>query len=151
MRTAASSARWSTTTVTARHGALSPSGRNHSAAAIQHAGHAADGDGRKLFAVPKKKPEPGDYVARALAAWTKQHVTKDPFEKILREGYSNDEMTNIVLRAAVNPAMTTVATWAAELVQTSNVDFLDRLIPNFIFPQLKAMGIELHVRQQRAC
>jgi HK97 family phage major capsid protein/HK97 family phage prohead protease len=99
----------------------------------------ADG-GRKLFAVPKKKPEPGDYVARALAAWTKQHVTKDPFEKILRDGYGNDEMTNIVLRAAVNPAMTTVATWAAELVQTSNVDFLDRLIPNFIFPQLKAMG-----------
>ena len=97
-------------------------------------------DGRKLFAVPRKKPEPGDYVARALAAWTKQHVTKDPFEKILREGYNNDEATNIVLRAAVNPAMTTVATWAAELVQTSNVDFLDRLIPNFIFPQLKAMG-----------
>src|SRR5580765_1358896 len=97
-------------------------------------------DGRKLFAVPRKKPEPGDYVARALAAWTKQHVTKDPFEKILREGYNNDEATNIVLRAAVNPAMTTVATWAAELVQTSNVDFLDRLIPNHIFPQLKAMG-----------
>ena len=90
--------------------------------------------------MPRKKPEPGDYVARALAAWTKQHVTKDPFEKILREGYNNDEATNIVLRAAVNPAMTTVATWAAELVQTSNVDFLDRLIPNFIFPQLKAMG-----------
>ena len=97
-------------------------------------------DGRKLFAVPKKKIEPGDYVGRALAAWTKQHVTKDPFDKILREGYGNDEATNIVLRAAVNPAMTTVATWAAELVQTSNVDYLDRLIPNFIYPQLKAMG-----------
>jgi HK97 family phage major capsid protein len=97
-------------------------------------------DARKLFAVPKKKVEPGDYVARALAAWTVQHVTKDPFEKIMREGYGNDEKTNIILRAAVNPAMTTVATWAAELVQTSNVDFLDRLIPNFIYPQLKAMG-----------
>lgn len=96
--------------------------------------------GRKLFAIPRKKLEPGDYVARALAAWTKAHVTKDPIEKILRDGYGNDEMTNVVLRAAVNPAMTTVATWAAELVQTSNVDYLDRLIPNFIFPQLKAMG-----------
>src|SRR4029077_3403421 len=97
-------------------------------------------DERKLFAVPKKKIEPGDYVGRALSAWATKHVTKDPFDKILREGYGNDEATNIVLRAAVNPAMTTVATWAAELVQTSNVDFLDRLIPNFIFPQLKAMG-----------
>ena len=91
------------------------------------------GDGRKLFAVPKKKLEPGDHVARALAAWTKAHVTKDPIDKVMRDGYGNDEMTNVVLRAAVNPAMTTVATWAAELVQTSNVDFLDRLIPNFIF------------------
>jgi len=99
-----------------------------------------NGDGRKLFAVPKKKLEPGDHLARALAAWTKAHVTKDPIEKILRDGYGNDEMTSIVLRAAVNPAMTTVATWAAELVQTSNVDYLDRLIPNFIFPPLKAMG-----------
>ena len=97
-------------------------------------------DGRKLFAIPKKKLEPGDHLARALAAWTKAHVTKDPLDKILRDGYGNDEMTNVVLRAAVNPAMTTVATWAAELVQTSNVDFLDRLIPNFIYPQLKAMG-----------
>jgi len=99
-----------------------------------------NGDGRKLFALPKKKLEPGDHLARALAAWTKAHVTKDPLDKVLRDGYGNDEMTNIVLRAAVNPAMTTIATWAAELVQTSNVDYLDRLIPNFIFPQLKAMG-----------
>ena len=98
------------------------------------------GDGRKLFAIPKKKLEPGDHLARALAAWTKAHVTKDPIDKVLRDSYGADEMTNVVLRAAVNPAMTTVATWAAELVQTSNVDYLDRLIPNFIFPQLKALG-----------
>jgi len=101
---------------------------------------APQGDGRKLFAVPKKKIESGDYVARALAAWTKAHVTKDPVDKVMRDSYGSDEMTYAVLRAAVNPANTTVATWAAELIQTSNVDFLDRLIPNFIFPQLKAMG-----------
>ena len=107
---------------------------------VSHATTMSEHDGRKLFAVPKKNIADGDYVARALAIWTKQHVTKDPFEKILRDGYGNDEKTNIVLRAAVNPAMTTVATWAAELVQTSNVDYLDRLIPNFVYPQLKAMG-----------
>ena len=47
-------------------------------------------DGRKLFAIPKKKLEPGDHLARALAAWTKAHVTKDPIDKILRDGYGND-------------------------------------------------------------
>src|SRR5262249_60452532 len=103
-----------------------------------------DQDGRKLFAVPRKKIEGGDYVARALAAWTRSEITKDPLEKSLREMYGGDqaaEITGLVLRAAVNPAATTVATWAAELVQTSNVDFLDRLIPDFVYPQLAAMGV----------
>jgi len=102
---------------------------------------ASDADVRRLFAMPKKKVDPGDYVLRALACWTKSHVTKDPLEQVARDLYRGDEVTNVVLRAAVNPAQTTVATWAAELVQTSNVDFLDRLIPTFIYPQLAAMGV----------
>lgn len=103
-----------------------------------------DQDGRKLFAVPRKKIEAGDYLARALAAWTKSEITKDPLDKSLREMYGADnaaEITGMVLRAAVNPAATTVATWAAELVQTSNVDYLDRLIPDFVYPQLTGMGV----------
>jgi HK97 family phage prohead protease/HK97 family phage major capsid protein len=96
---------------------------------------------RKLFALPKKKVEPGEYVMRALAVWSKSQVTKDPLDKSLRDMYSSDEFTGAVLRAAVNPAQTTVATWAAELVQTSNADFLDRLIPNSIYAPLAAAGV----------
>lgn len=99
------------------------------------------GETRRMFALPKKKIEPGDYVMRALACWSKSQATKDTLDKSLREMYGGDEATGIVLRAAVNPANTTVATWAAELVQTSNVDFLDRLIPDAIYPQLAGMGV----------
>jgi HK97 family phage major capsid protein/HK97 family phage prohead protease len=100
-----------------------------------------DMEGRRLFAIPKKKVEAGDYTFRALACWTKSHANKDPLEKSLREMYGGDELTGMVLRAAVNPAMTTVATWAAELVQTSNVDFLDRLMPSSIYAPLAAAGV----------
>lgn len=98
-------------------------------------------DPRKPFAfAAKKKPEPEDYVYRALTAWSSSVGSRDPLEKVLRDRYQNDEPTNIVLRAAVNPAMTSVAGWAQELVQTANVGFLDRLIPNFIYPALSAAG-----------
>ncbi len=79
----------------------------------------------------------------SLVSWAKATALREPdIIKQMREIYPShiDEQMQVVLRAAVNPAMTTVATWAAELVQTENVGFLDRLIPNFIYPQLSGMG-----------
>ena len=43
-------------------------------------------------------------------------------------------------KSAVNPAMTTVATWAAELAQTVTLDIADRLIPESTFVQLRGLG-----------
>ena len=45
-------------------------------------------------------------------------------------------------KAAVNPATTTVATWAAELAQTVTVDIADRLLPESVFVQLRGRGTE---------
>jgi HK97 family phage prohead protease len=97
---------------------------------------------RRPFAMPKKKtPEPEDFVYRALTCWSISNgPERPPLERALRERYGNDEATGVVLRAAVNPAQTGVAGWASELVQTSNVGFLDRLIPNFIYPTLSGRG-----------
>ena len=95
---------------------------------------------RRLFAAPKKLAT-GDHLCRALAVWAKSQATKDPIEKTFRDMYGQDESTFAVLRAAVNPAMTSVATWAAELTTTENVGFLDRLIPDFIYPRLAAKGV----------
>ena len=48
-------------------------------------------------------------------------------DDVLRERYPGDEGTGIVLRAAMAPAQTTVAGWAAELVATAIADFLGQL------------------------
>jgi HK97 family phage prohead protease len=97
---------------------------------------------RRPFAMPaKKKLEPEDYMYRALATWASAQTLREPLEKVLSERYGNDEATGIVLRAAVNPALTTVAGWASELTQTVNVGFMDRLLPNSIYPSLAGRGV----------
>lgn len=99
-------------------------------------------DVRRIYATPKKKTEPGDYYFRALSAWTKSQANHDAdLGKTLREMYGSDELTGIVLRAAVNPAATTVATWAAELVHTDTSGFLDRLMLDSIYLPLANMGV----------
>jgi HK97 family phage major capsid protein/HK97 family phage prohead protease len=99
----------------------------------------------RLPAQPKRKLEFSDHQFRALAAWTKAQAAHDPdLGRTLRDmyqGHNASEITNMVLRAAVNPANTTVATWAAELIATETMPFLDRLIPDSIFLPLAGMGV----------
>jgi HK97 family phage major capsid protein/HK97 family phage prohead protease len=103
------------------------------------------GETIRIPAAPRKQLEFSDHQFRALAAWTKAQAAHDPdMGRTLRELYSHAgerEITNMVLRAAVNPANTTVATWAAELVATDTKPFLDRLIPDSIFLPLANMGV----------
>lgn len=98
----------------------------------------------RIPAQPKKKLEFSDHQFRALAAWTKAQAAHEPdLGRTLRDMYPGgtySEITGMVLRAAVNPANTTVATWAAELVATDTMPFLDRLIPDSIFLPLANMG-----------
>jgi HK97 family phage prohead protease/HK97 family phage major capsid protein len=100
----------------------------------------------RVPAVPKKKLDPSDHQFRALAAWTKSQAAHEPdIGQTLRNMYSGvnsqNEITSMVLRAAVNPANTTVATWAAELIQTDVMPFMDRLIADSIYLQLAGMGV----------
>ena len=48
-------------------------------------------------------------------------------EDVLRERYPGDEGTGVILKAAMAPAMTTVAGWAAELSNIVVADFLNQL------------------------
>jgi HK97 family phage major capsid protein/HK97 family phage prohead protease len=95
--------------------------------------------------IPRKKLEASDHQIRALAAWTKSQAAHDPdIGRTLRDMYKGgqaSEVTDMVLRAAVNPANTTVATWAAELIQTDVQPFLDRLIADSIYLPLAGMGV----------
>jgi HK97 family phage major capsid protein len=96
--------------------------------------------------IPQKKLEASDHQFRALAAWTKAQALHDPdLGRTLRDMYKgggkHTEVTDMVLRAAVNPANTTVSTWAAELIQTDVTPFLDRLIAKSIYLPLANMGV----------
>lgn len=97
-------------------------------------------DKPRPFAMPKKKIEPADYVFRAAAASLRAFSTQMPVERVVREVYGNDEATQIVTRAAVNPATTTTAGYAAELVQQGWGAFLDRLLANSIYGPLSGEG-----------
>jgi HK97 family phage major capsid protein len=95
---------------------------------------------RRPFALPRKSIEPADYVFRAVTCGVKAFGQQISLDHALRDLYANDEATGIILRAAVNPAQTTVAGWAAELVQTANGAFLDRLIADSIYGPLSGIG-----------
>jgi HK97 family phage prohead protease/HK97 family phage major capsid protein len=89
----------------------------------------------------EKKLMDGDYVFRSLATWFAAHASRETIDHVLRSRYGDrDERMNMVLRAAVNPATTTVAGWAAELVQTQNAGFLDRILPKSIYMPLANRG-----------
>ena len=67
--------------------------------------------------------------------------------------YGDDEATKVVcdltLKAASAPAMTTVAGWAAELVQQIVTDLMPTLLPSSVYPSLSSMGLQAHLRAQR--
>ena len=94
-----------------------------------------------------KKPDPLDYLWRACLVRCKSKAENADIDEVRRKIYGDDEATravcDIVLKAASAPAMTTVAGWAAELVQQIYADFMTVLLPVSVFPRLEAMGLGL--------
>jgi HK97 family phage prohead protease/HK97 family phage major capsid protein len=97
-------------------------------------------ESRRPFALPRKKIEPVDYVFRAAAAGMRACADRVPVEHVIREVYGSDENMQIIMRAAVLPATTTVTGYAAELVQVGFGAFLDRLLAGSIYQPLSAAG-----------
>jgi HK97 family phage major capsid protein/HK97 family phage prohead protease len=95
------------------------------------------------FSMPKKKIEPVEYTWRAMVVALRSFASQTNPEQVLRNLYGNDEGTQIILRAAVNPAMTGTAGYAAELVQIAYGGFLDRLIANSLYGPLSETGMRI--------
>ena len=89
-----------------------------------------------------RKLEPRDHIYRALTTHFIAKMQQKTIEDVLRERYPGDEGTGAVLKTAVGPAITTQATWAAELVGTAIADFLGQLPITTIYPRLAAKGIK---------
>lgn len=98
---------------------------------------------RKPLGIKARQPKPGDIVLRAGVVQMLSYVgQKDPI-KVLEERYGDHEETNIFVRAAVDPAKTTVSGWASELIETETVAFLETLREISFYPRLAAFGANL--------
>lgn len=76
----------------------------------------------------RKRLKPRDTLVRAAVAELLRTQTRpgilELIEDVIARRYGGCPATNFYTRAAVNPAATTTATWAAELVGTAVVDFM---------------------------
>lgn len=85
---------------------------------------------------PANAPQARDIISRGVAARFIAWARKQPLENVVAEKFGGN---SLVLRAAVNPAMTNVAGWAAELVGDAIGPFA-ALAPSSAYAQLAARG-----------
>jgi HK97 family phage major capsid protein/HK97 family phage prohead protease len=95
----------------------------------------------------KKELEPLEYLVRAATVGTFAKLWNKSAEETRLKIYGEDEAIKasceLVLRAASAPAITTVTTWAAELVQQTYADLMPLLMPKAILTRLAAKGLTL--------
>jgi HK97 family phage prohead protease len=96
----------------------------------------------------KKELEPLEYFGRALAIGVAAKAWNTNPIQLVDQTYGGDEptkgMVELVLRAASAPAITTVATWAAELVHQIYTDLMPLLMPHGILTRLAPRGLALN-------
>jgi HK97 family phage prohead protease/HK97 family phage major capsid protein len=112
----------------------------------------SNGGGARPFALSPKKFDPLEYIVRTgvVAMYSHQNKVNQEvaLQHIAREypGYGEEATrayVDYVSKAAVNPAMTTVSGWAAELVNQVNAELMNLLQPKSVYPRLSGMGLSL--------
>jgi HK97 family phage prohead protease len=103
---------------------------------------------RRPFSVKPKTMEPLEFLVRAGTVRALARSMGVSIDEARMKAYGDDEATraicDLTLKAAVAPAMTTVAGWAAELVQQIVVDLMPALLPSAVYPTLSGMGLKLN-------
>jgi len=86
------------------------------------------------------KREKGELVFGALGNMLKGHILNKSAEQMASENYAGDKdmqaMTSAIVKAAIDPAMTTVPEWAGDLVRQGYGDFMDLLKPVSVLPRV---------------
>jgi len=90
-----------------------------------------------------EKREKGSLLFGALGNMLKGHILNQSGEQVAAENYRGDKemaaMTGAVMKAAIDPAMTTVPDWAGDLVREGYGEFLDLLKPVSVYPKVPGM------------
>lgn len=95
---------------------------------------------RAPLGLHSKNARPSDLIVRsAIVNGVAEMLHQQPLD-VMERLYGDDQALGMVIKAAVAPATTTVAGWAAELVNTAMTDFLDTLRQESVYPALAAAG-----------
>jgi HK97 family phage prohead protease/HK97 family phage major capsid protein len=112
---------------------------------------------RRPLGVKHREAAPQENLIRAATAHFLAYCQRQPVDRILQDRYGDyhdrqeiEAITAMMSRAAMTPATTTTATWAAELAATATADFVSQLDPSYIFPRLAPMGRQLTFGPDRA-
>lgn len=98
---------------------------------------------RRPLGLKEREPKAGDMIIRAaVVQLVAQVMQRDPIS-VLEERYRDHELTNVFVRAAVDPGKTSVSGWASELIETETVAFLETLRDISFYPRLASMGSNL--------
>ena len=96
-----------------------------------------------------KSRDPADFFFKAATLAVLMKSEQKPLDQVMAERYSDDAEfirfkneggLGSIIKTATAPATTTGSTWAANLVETQQGEFLDLLQPISAFGQLVALG-----------
>jgi HK97 family phage major capsid protein/HK97 family phage prohead protease len=89
---------------------------------------------------PRNAPK-GDLLFKALTTAFYAHMEKRGFDSVLQSYYPGHAELDAFVKATAAPADTVTPGWAAELVQTTIIDFLDSLAHLSVYAALSGKGI----------
>lgn len=84
---------------------------------------------------------PMDLLVKLAVCHLKAAAGRKPLDLIQAEHYRDHADVEAVIKTAVAPAQTTVAGWAAELVDTAVLDFMEAIRPVSAYGQLSGLGM----------
>lgn len=94
----------------------------------------------KRIVAASGRERPMDVLIKMAVCHFQAHATRQPLEVVRAIRYPERDDIAEVVKAVTNPAITTVAGWAAELVQTGIDDLVEALKPVSVYGQLSTMG-----------
>lgn len=92
-------------------------------------------------AIQANRDRPMDLLLKCMVVQLRSHASRVPMEQVRASIYPERTDIDTVLRTATNPALTTVAGWAAELMDVAIADFVEALRPTSVYAQLRQLGI----------
>lgn len=91
--------------------------------------------------VGRVNERPADLITKLTVLHLLSQHQRLPLEVVRMQRYGDRDDLDAIVKATTNPALTTVSGWAAELVDSATLDFMETLLPVSAYAALAAKGI----------